>query len=273
MTIKNLLSLPLLAMVSCSTSPSAARPAAPLEAEALAAASTLAADPEECATPQPDTASNALHLLAVARGEPDARHFCFTVAGVQFAVTNVGEGVAWPINGRDDRRYFTLRLDESYVIDAIRYHDAGDRLYIAYEASLGGYGAGYLVAFDSQELRPVWSNPLPLSMNVGPALFHPNRASLYVTGADMVGKVSLRTGEFHWKHIFFNDDLLGVRAHFHAFELPRLDQGEVRFKELHSRAPAETLVVEDRTGVVVAPDKFLQRQPTCSGRRSFCGWP
>ena len=174
---------------------------------------------------------------------PDPAAFEFELNGFSYRVRQNGNG--WRKKG-DRTRRFNLRLDDG-GLGRVYFHDYGGRLLLVCEVGDGESGGGFVTLLEQPSMRALWKQTFP-AFNVGEPLREGRH--LYVTGAGFVGKLSLDTGEFDWKHDLY-ETRAGAGKHFASFETPELAGDAVLFRERPVYNPGKTLVVNRKSGKVM----------------------
>jgi hypothetical protein len=221
----------------------------------LAAVFALALCLAPCAAQENGAASNRAKDFRQARrvraeAGPERAAFEFEADGFSYHVSANG-------NGRrtkgDRTRRFNLRLDGRDFIEGFYFavHE-GDLLLVCGVRDAEA-GAGLVVRLEQPSMRSLWRQHVP-ALNVG----EPLRAGhdLYLTGADFVARLDLRTGEYVWQHEDLRDDAdaaLGAVApgDFDSFEVPELSGDAVLFRGRAVYNRRRTLVVNRKTGKVI----------------------
>jgi hypothetical protein len=220
----------------------------------------------DCAKAPPDSESGYFHGARPSREFfPDA--FCFSIDGTRYVVTSSGDG--FRISSANNPYPFRVSVEDGFDMTFLAYSVIGSRIYFLYEMTDSEDGGGGLEAVDKTTLRPSWAKPAKVSFNVGTPLITDSVA--YVTGINEVGKVRLSDGKFVWKHLFFNnlEPLPGLL--YNAFDTPVRENGVVRFiPDSATSRTAGTLVVDDKSGVVIEPEVLKGQKPACTGEQPYC---
>ena len=148
----------------------------------------------------------------------------FSTNGYRYHISHQGKGRK--TSSDETAQSFNLRLDKHYYLTGALYYeeDKGDLLLIG-EVSDEDYGSGFIVRIDGRSLKTKWKQIIP-GFNVGQGLIDANNA--YVTAIGFVGKVSLESGSFLWRHknLYRRDN-----SAFNSFETPQVDGDAVVFRE------------------------------------------
>jgi hypothetical protein len=186
-------------------------------------------------------AARALNLNAT----PDTEAFEFEMHGFAYHVSANG-------NGRRTKgtkvRGFNLLLDRGDSVASLFYSEIeGDLLLLLHLSGAGG-GAGLVTRLEQPSMRGLWRQRID-----APEVGEPLRdgRDLYVTGAGLVGKLDLRTGEYAW-HQEGLEDMRGEEPKpFKAFDPPELRGDAVLFRERPVYNPRRTLVLDRKSGKVI----------------------
>jgi hypothetical protein len=242
-------------------------PAMPTPQQMRDSAIAFATREPACAKAAPDSESAYFHGARPSREFfPDS--FCFSLGGSVYAVTSSGDG--FRLTGPEKPVQFKVSVENGFDMTFLAYRVIRNRLYFLYEMTDSEHGGGALEALDKNTLVPVWTKPPRVSFNTGNPLITDDAA--YVTGINEAGKVRLSDGKFIWKHVFIgNFEPLPPGVLYNAFDTPVLDEGEVRFvPDSATSRSAPVLLVDDKTGAIIAPDALKGQKPACTGEQSSC---
>jgi hypothetical protein len=249
------------------TGNAAGTPAVPTPQQRRDSAIAFASREPDCAKAPADSESRYFHSARPSR-EFFADSFCFSVDGSRYTVTSSGDG--FRLNPKEKPYPFRIRVDENFDMTFLGYRVIGSRLYFLYEMTDSEDGGGGLEAVDKRTLVPSWAKPAKISFNVGDPLITDSAA--YMTGINEAGKVRLSDGKFIWKHVFIGGfEPLPNGLLYNAFDTPVLDNGQVRFiPDSATSRSAPVLIVDDKTGLIVAPEMLKGQKPACTGEQPSC---
>jgi hypothetical protein len=231
----------------------------------LANARAFARNAAECQQPQANADTTTLSLVAGASESLDLTpaYFCLRLRSGLLAVTTEGPGVRL-----SDSRRFAIPVSKDESIESIVYGVRRGRLYLVYQVTVGTSGNGFLAAFDTATLRPIWPKPVRLSINAGPVLFHDRH--IYVSGFDMVGMLDERSGSVRWSHVLFAADNVPQwpRGNFNSFRKPLVRADVVIFPE--ASPGIDTIVVRVGDGAILAPTFLRYSKSICASNPVWC---
>jgi hypothetical protein len=175
-------------------------------------------------------------------GAPKA--FEFELPGFSYHVGANGNGRR---EGGGPVRRFNLRLESGEEIIHVYFSKYEGDLLLLCEATYDDGGFGFVARLEQPSMRARWKQRVPAyhitSLREGD--------SLYVAGMGFVGRLSLRTGAYLWKH----GDLFetrGGQAYFESFEVPAVAGDTVSFREADvSGRPPKTIRVNKKTGKLI----------------------
>ena len=173
----------------------------------------------------------------------------FSEGEYTYRITPDGKGVVKPRNGKS--RTLDLRLARGDVLQDYIYHAEykGDLLLI-YQAGDVEYSTGFIVRIDLKTLKLKWKGSL-VGFNIGNGLIH--EGYVYVTAIGFIGKVSLESGRFAWKH---RNLYHRITTAFNSFDVPQVKDNTVVFKESpnHLRKKVAQVIVNRTTGKILKVD-------------------
>jgi hypothetical protein len=221
----------------------------------------------DCAKGPPDAEADDFHGARPSREFfPDS--FCFSLDGLRYVVTSSGEGIR--LSSTEKPYAFKLAVEENFDMTFLAYRVIGSRIYFLYEMTDSENGGAALEAVDKNTLRQSWIKPAKVSFNASTPLMTDSAA--YMAGINEVGKVRLSDGKFVWKHLFFDklEPLPGFL--YNAFDTPVRENGVVRFipDAATSGGVPGPLIVDDKSGVIIAPDVIKGKKPACTGEQPYC---
>lgn len=188
--------------------------------------------------------------FSVAKSLPDPdgpTTFEFSTANHNYSISPHGKGLRGSSN--ETPRSFSLPLHkDDFLTSSLYYAEYQGDLLLIGEVSDTDYGAGFIVRLDKRTLRIKWKQTVS-GFNVGQGLIDGSYA--YVTGIGSIGKVSLKTGAYIWRHT----NLYRQRnSAFNSFELPEVNGNTVVFRESshYLRKKIAVITVERRTGKIIS---------------------
>jgi hypothetical protein len=191
----------------------------------------------------------------------------FYASGYKYIVSNNGRGRR---EGRQEPvRNFNLRLYQTDFLARLYHEEYKDDLLLICEFSDSESGAGFITRLDGRTLRMKWKRSIP-AFNIGQGLIEDNFA--YVTAIGFVGKVNLETGVYAWKHagLYRTKREKGSAysdADFNSFELPKIEQDVVLFKEVEIYPlPFKTLKIQKRSGRIISKSVLNGQKPSANER-------
>jgi hypothetical protein len=153
---------------------------------------------------------------------------------------------------RDRARRFNLWLAGRNFVEGLRFAVHEGDLLLLCELNDGEARTGLVVRLEQPSMRALWRSPVPAA-EVGEPLRDGH--DLYVTGADFVARLDLRTGGYVWQHEEIGDEIAEVRGGaarpFGSFETPEPAGDAVLFRERAVYNPPRTLVVNRKTGDII----------------------
>jgi hypothetical protein len=167
----------------------------------------------------------------------------------EFGLADFSYHVSANGNGRREGgglvRRFNLRLDDGEEISRVYFSKyAGDLLLVCVVAS-GEVGRAFVVRLEQPSMRARWKQRVP-GDNVAAAR---EGESLYVAAKGFVGKLSLATGAYLWKHDRLTPDGPPL---FESFEQPEVRGDTISFREAAvAGRPAKTLLLNKKTGKLI----------------------
>ena len=175
-------------------------------------------------------------------GAPKA--FEFELPGFSYHVGANGNGRR---EGGGPVRRFNLRLESGEEIIHVYFSKYEGDLLLLCEATYDDGGFGFVARLEQPSMRARWKQRVPAyhitSLREGD--------SLYVAGMGFVGRLSLRSGAYLWKH----GDLFETRegqGYFENFEVPDVTGDTVSFREADvSGRPPQTIRVNKKTGKLI----------------------
>lgn len=182
--------------------------------------------------------------------QPDAMSFEFSISASNYSLSPRGKGVR--SSRSTNARPFNLRLDRhDYLVGDLYFAVYQGDLLLIGEASDGDYGSGFIIRLDGRTLRVKWKQVIS-GFNVGQGLMDDSYA--YVTGVGFIGKVSLKSGAYVWRH---KDLYQQNNSAFNSFELPEIDGSVVVFKEspIYLRKKVAVVRVDRRNGKKLSIEK------------------
>ena len=169
--------------------------------------------------------------------------FEFPVAGSKYHIARTGLGNR--TDGDSPAKDFNLHLSKGDFIRALYYAEYQGDAILLLEVSNGAYGAGFIVRVGGAVPDIKWKQAIP-AINVGRGLVEGDFA--YVTAMRFVGKLSLRSGSYAWRH-----QDLEQGAAFEAFDAPALEGNTVVFPTRRPSGGHKALRADKGTGRILLP--------------------
>lgn len=156
------------------------------------------------------------------KGEPTT--FEFSTANHNYIISHLGKGLRG--SSKETPRSFKLPLNkDDHLAGSLYYAEYQGDLLLIGEVSDEESGLGFIVRLDKRTLRIKWRQ-IVAGFNVGRGLIDGSYA--YVTAIGFIGKVSLKTGAYVWRH---KDLYRQSNSAFNSFDLPELNGNVVVFRE------------------------------------------
>jgi len=190
--------------------------------------------------------------FSVAKSLPDQIErvsFEFSTASNDYRISHEGRGLR--IGSSKSPRSFSLRLEKAdHLTHALYYAEYQGDLLLICEVSDEVYGSGFIARLDGQTLRTKWKQVVS-GFNVGQGLIDGSYA--YVTGIGFIGKVSLKSGAYAWRH---ENLYRQSNSAFNSFDLPEAKVNTVVFRESshYLRKKKAVIRVERRNGKIMSVD-------------------
>jgi len=190
--------------------------------------------------------------FSIAKSSPtnfEPTTFEFSTANHNYSITNYGKGLRGSSN--DTPQSFSLPLNkDDYLTSSLYYAEYQGDLLLIGEVSDGDYGSGFIVRLDKRTLRIKWKQ-IVNAFNVGQGLIDGDYT--YVTGIGFIGKVSLKTGAYVWRH---QDLYQRSNSAFNSFDLPEVEGNIVVFRESshYLRKKIAVIKVERSKGKIISVD-------------------
>ena len=161
------------------------------------------------------------------RGASLSPVFTFSTPGYSYRILSSGKGRR--TGGNSPPRSFNLQVETGFRLEwAINFAEyKGDLLLICgYTNELDA--AGFITRLDGRTLRIKWKAEIP-AFNVGRGLIEDGY--VYITAIGFVGKVTLRSGAYVWRHDNLYQTGEDTDDAFNSFELPEIKEDTVLFRE------------------------------------------
>jgi len=186
-------------------------------------------------------------------GEGFRSFFVFSTEGFHYIIR--ADGHTESDSGKPRSRNFDLRVGRNGHLVRIYFTEYDGDLLLIYEASDKQYGWGYVERFDQKTLKPRWLKPVN-GINIGPGLVEANYA--YLSAADLLAKIDLRTGEYVWQQQGFQEQ---YHLSSEGFRLPSINAERVFFDE--DAENGKTIEAAKTTGKILSVKltKSLSAQP------------